>query len=179
MNLCYKFPVIFWNCACLITDAGGAADNKEEDFDEDEIKKARSKLVTKIGLQEPKETDSSICRKIYNGRIGKEEKIAECIKLLKEENHDAVIVTTPWDEISADKLLDAIEGVSTIEKELSELQHESECPHCHGHHHGHHHEDDGQVHQTHQDLAGVCKHGRQRRRIQLAAHHQGFLIGQG
>jgi hypothetical protein len=48
-------------------------------FDEDEIKKARSKLVTKIGLQEPKETDSSICRKIYNGWIGKEEKIAEIV----------------------------------------------------------------------------------------------------
>lgn len=42
MNLCYKFPVIFWNCACLITDAGGVADNKEEDFDEDEIKKTSS-----------------------------------------------------------------------------------------------------------------------------------------
>ena len=48
-------------------------------FDEAEIKKARSKLVTKIGLQEPKETDSSICRKIYNGWIGKEEKISEIV----------------------------------------------------------------------------------------------------
>lgn len=81
------------------------------------------------------------CIVLSHAQNAKEEKIAECIKLLKEENHDAVIVTTPWDEISADKLLDAIEGVSTIEKELSELQHESECPHCHGHHHGHHHEE--------------------------------------
>jgi DNA polymerase-3 subunit alpha len=23
MNLCYKFPIIYWNCACLITDSGG------------------------------------------------------------------------------------------------------------------------------------------------------------
>ena len=23
MNLCFKFPIVFWNCACLITNAGG------------------------------------------------------------------------------------------------------------------------------------------------------------
>ena len=26
MNLAHKYPVIFWNCACLITDSGGAED---------------------------------------------------------------------------------------------------------------------------------------------------------
>lgn len=31
MNLAYRYPVIFWNCACLISDAGGA-----ESFDEDD-----------------------------------------------------------------------------------------------------------------------------------------------
>ena len=33
MNLAYKFPIIFWNCACLITDAGGIqyADEESED----------------------------------------------------------------------------------------------------------------------------------------------------
>ena len=33
MNLAYKFPIIFWNCACLITDAGG---NEQEDIEDDE-----------------------------------------------------------------------------------------------------------------------------------------------
>ena len=32
MNLAYKFPIIFWNCACLISDAGG---NEEEEIDEE------------------------------------------------------------------------------------------------------------------------------------------------
>ena len=32
MNLAYKYPIIFWNCACLITDAGG---NEQEDEEED------------------------------------------------------------------------------------------------------------------------------------------------
>ena len=34
MNLAYRYPIIFWNCACLITDAGG--DEKEAE-DEEEI----------------------------------------------------------------------------------------------------------------------------------------------
>ena len=32
MNLAYKFPIIFWNCACLITDAGG---NESEDIEQE------------------------------------------------------------------------------------------------------------------------------------------------
>ncbi len=31
MNLAYRFPILFWNCACLITDSGGS-----EEFDEEE-----------------------------------------------------------------------------------------------------------------------------------------------
>ena len=34
MNLAFHYPIIFWNCACLITDAGG--DEKEQDGDEEE-----------------------------------------------------------------------------------------------------------------------------------------------
>lgn len=31
MNLAYKYPIIFWNCACLISDSGGNERNIEED----------------------------------------------------------------------------------------------------------------------------------------------------
>ena len=34
MNLAYKYPIIFWNCACLITDSGGAEENDEEPIEE-------------------------------------------------------------------------------------------------------------------------------------------------
>ena len=30
MNLAFRYPTIFWNCACLITDSGGAEENEEE-----------------------------------------------------------------------------------------------------------------------------------------------------
>lgn len=39
MNLAYNFPITFWNCACLINDAGGAEEEKEEEeyfYDNDE-----------------------------------------------------------------------------------------------------------------------------------------------
>lgn len=29
MNLAYKFPIMFWNCACLISDSGGAEDDND------------------------------------------------------------------------------------------------------------------------------------------------------
>lgn len=35
MNLAYHFPIVFWNCACLITDSGGSQ-RSEEDEDETE-----------------------------------------------------------------------------------------------------------------------------------------------
>lgn len=36
MNLAFKYPIIFWNCACLINDAGGN-ENEEQDNEEDEL----------------------------------------------------------------------------------------------------------------------------------------------
>ena len=33
MNLAFKYPILFWNCACLISDSGG---NQEEDSEEEE-----------------------------------------------------------------------------------------------------------------------------------------------
>ena len=35
MNLAFKYPLIFWNCACLINDAGGNDEDSDDD-DEDE-----------------------------------------------------------------------------------------------------------------------------------------------
>ena len=36
MNLAFKYPIIFWNCACLISDSGGAQ-MEEQDNDEENI----------------------------------------------------------------------------------------------------------------------------------------------
>ena len=31
MNLAFKYPIIFWNCACLITDAGGSEEKEDSE----------------------------------------------------------------------------------------------------------------------------------------------------
>lgn len=36
MNLAYKYPIMFWNCACLISDSGGAESDDEYDNDSDQ-----------------------------------------------------------------------------------------------------------------------------------------------
>lgn len=44
MNLCFRYPIIFWNCACLITNAGGSEDEEEStNSDYDKIAKAIGK----------------------------------------------------------------------------------------------------------------------------------------
>ena len=44
MNLAYRFPIIYWNCACLITDSGGA------EYDEEDTKTTNyGKIATAIG----------------------------------------------------------------------------------------------------------------------------------
>ena len=71
-----------------------------------------------------------------------EEKLTECVALLREHNPDAVIVTTDWNELSGAQLLAAMERKDTLAAELEKLAKEEEvCPVC-GHHHHHHDDDD-------------------------------------
>ena len=37
MNLAYRFPIMFWNCACLISDSGGAESDDEEQAEEENV----------------------------------------------------------------------------------------------------------------------------------------------
>jgi DNA polymerase-3 subunit alpha len=34
MNLAFRFPIIYWNCACLITDSGGGEEDNDETVEE-------------------------------------------------------------------------------------------------------------------------------------------------
>ena len=117
-----------------------------------------------------------------------EEKQMEAAALVREKNPNAVIITTPWDELTGQQILDAIEGTHSLAKELME-EHEHEhhhhdgecgcgCGHDHDHeehehHHEHHH--DGECgcghdhdheehehhhdHEHHYDENGVCSCG--------------------
>ena len=74
-----------------------------------------------------------------------EEKLAKVLTMIKEKNDEASVITTPWDQIDGKKILDAMEKVNTLEKELLEEHHhhdgECGCGHDHEEHEHHHHHD--------------------------------------
>ena len=67
-----------------------------------------------------------------------EEKIAECLDIIRELNPHAPVVTTPWDQITGDMILEASNHKDALEKALiaAEKEHQESI---HGHHHDHHH----------------------------------------
>ena len=66
----------------------------------------------------------------------KQDKLDACVALLREKNPTAVIVTTPWDQLTGADLLEAIEGkAATLAEAMEALEAE------HKHHHEHHHHD--------------------------------------
>ncbi len=73
-----------------------------------------------------------------------EEKLQAAVALLRAHNEKAPIVTTPWDELSGEQLLDAMEQKNSLMAALTALAeqaaHEHEHEHHHGHEHEHHHE---------------------------------------
>ena len=78
-----------------------------------------------------------------------DEKLADCVAIIREHNAACRIVTTPWSELDGAAILSVIEGVDTLADELKRLAEETEEHHHHHHHDdgeecscGHHHDDD-------------------------------------
>ena len=108
------------------------------------------------------------------------EKIQECVKLIREHNEKATIITTPLAELEGKAVLETIEGCDTLEDMMKEMlehaqhhhDHEEEC--CCGHHHeehehhhhdhdeecccGHHHEEHEHHHHHDHDEECCCGH---------------------
>ncbi len=73
-------------------------------------------------------------------------KVEEAVELLRAHNATAVIVSTPFSQLTGDQLREAMERRDTLEAELSRLAaaEEDEDEEEHEYHHHHHHdEDDG------------------------------------
>ena len=78
-----------------------------------------------------------------------EEKLEAAVAMLREKNPDAPIITTPWDQLSGEQILSAMDRKGELEEELLEeaRRHEHEHEHgpdctcgCHDHDHEHEHE---------------------------------------
>ena len=88
-----------------------------------------------------------------------EEKIVECVELLKQHNQTATIITTSWDALDGSQILDAMEQRSTLNVIIDQLKEtvsaedydEEEEEEHHHHHHHHHHDEDEDEHEHHHD----------------------------
>ena len=76
-----------------------------------------------------------------------EEKLEAAVALLREHNQNAVIITTPWDQLSGAQILEAMQKQHTLTEELADMirsaqSEEDDEDEEEEHHHHHHHDDD-------------------------------------
>ncbi len=107
----------------------------------------------------------------------KPEQLELCVKMVQDLNPRAAVITTPWDEISGQQILEVIEGQRSFMEELEaevkashgeehdhehhhhhhehdhdhEEEHEHQHDHEHEHHHDHDHEEHDHEHEHHHD----------------------------
>lgn len=104
-----------------------------------------------------------------------DEKLEKVVAMIREHNKDAKIITTPWDQLTGEYILNTFEAVTGFEDALlEEFKHEHEHHHddddddecCHGHHHHdhdhdehEHHHHDHDEHEHHHDHGDNCSCG--------------------
>ena len=99
----------------------------------------------------------------------KSEKVLAASEMLRELNHGAGLITTPWEQISGEQILEAMDK-NGLRAQMEELEHEHEHHHHHHHHdddddececgcHHHEHEGDEECHEHHHHHHGEeCPH---------------------
>ena len=88
-------------------------------------------------------------------------KLDSAVEQLRQHNAAATIVTTPWDQLTGQQLVSAMEGTATVAQDLAKLEQE------HHHHHdhdeddhcccGHDHDEEHEHHHDHDDHC-CCGH---------------------
>ena len=88
-------------------------------------------------------------------------KLDSAVEQLRQHNATATIVTTPWDQLTGQQLVSAMEGTATVAQDLAKLEQE------HHHHHDHdeddhcccgHDHDEEHEHHHHHDDHCCCDH---------------------
>ena len=82
------------------------------------------------------------------------ERVEKSRALIDEQHRGVRIITTPWDELTADAMLEVIESGKPIVLNLDDFEDEDEHEHHHHHHHDHDHEE--HEHHHHHDHGEEC-----------------------
>ncbi len=96
-----------------------------------------------------------------------QDKLKTALEIVRSSNPEAVVITTPWEQLPGTMLLRAIEVKSTLKDTLAGMLHETHEEHdehctcgCHDHdhehhshheHHEHHHHEEHEHHHEHHD----------------------------
>lgn len=75
MNLAYKYPIMFWNCACLISDSGGAeSDDDEQNEEENMYEEIEYNSFEDFGATEDSDEDDDDEEEEEAGQVKKKKK---------------------------------------------------------------------------------------------------------
>lgn len=156
-----------------------------------------TKAVQGVAAQEPVELNSSVtvvdgqkCRmymknfgEFFNNQVEhagtivisrtqkmSEEKLEACVKMLKEKNPKATIITTPWEELKGEQILAAMQHQDLLLKEELEAHYHEGHEHDHEHHHEEHEHDHGHHHEEHEHDHGHHHEGHEH---DHGHHHEG------
>ena len=99
-----------------------------------------------------------------------DEKVEECVHMLREKNAEATIISTPWEELGKEAIQHALQHGAEIEGILEEHahthddhehhhHHDDECGCGHDHDHDHHHDHDHEEHEHHHEHDENCTCG--------------------
>lgn len=86
---------------------------------------------------------------ISRTQMMKPEAVEECVSLLRGENDQAAIITTPWEQLDADAIRRALEHKTGMEDLLEDVHDHEHCHHDHEHHDHEHHDHDHCCHDHH------------------------------
>ena len=86
-------------------------------------------------------------------------KLDASVAMIREHNAAATVVTTPWNQLTGEQLIEAMEGEATLAADLARLEQEHHHHHEHGEHCccGHHHEEHHHHHE-HGEHCGCGHH---------------------
>lgn len=88
------------------------------------------------------------------------EKLDAAVSLVREKNPEAVVITTPWEQLTGAVILSAMEGGHSLHDDIVHLSQDS-CPVCghhheHDEHHHHHHDEECDCHDHHHHHDAEC-----------------------
>lgn len=118
------------------------------------------------------------------------EKVEECVHLLREENKEAAIISTPWEELGKEAIMRALEHSEELNDLLEHHDHDDHggiCGHEHHHYehgeccgHEHHHHEHGECcgheghrHEHHHEHGECCGHEHHHEHGEGCGHEHG------